>query len=102
MGTGIRETCISFSLLSSRVPQSKMSASFRAAGMTYLQFSSIAARAVRASLKPEPAAEAAKRTHEIAMTTVRTWENGEAATNPKAVKGSAEEAIQAAKVAKSS
>eukprot|EP01147_Barroeca_monosierra_P003431 gene3431-6070_t len=51
-----------------------MTASWRAAGLSYIQFSNIAARMVRSALKPEAANAAAKRAG--GNINVRLYEHG--------------------------
>eukprot|EP00053_Salpingoeca_punica_P000920 m.31004 g.31004 ORF g.31004 m.31004 type:complete len:65 (-) comp10662_c0_seq2:137-331(-) len=57
--------------------------SFRAAGLSYLRVSTIAARAVRQCLKPEFQAAAARREESIAR--LRIWQDGKPG-EPKLIK----------------
>eukprot|EP00051_Salpingoeca_urceolata_P026750 m.478482 g.478482 ORF g.478482 m.478482 type:complete len:70 (+) comp21151_c0_seq1:249-458(+) len=55
--------------------------SWRAAGLTYVQFSAIAAKHVRNALRADFTKAATKRAE--ATLTVRSWEAAEPITNPK-------------------
>ena len=58
-------------------------ASWRAAGMNYLQFSNIAARCVRRALKPEKSQNVLNREGQVMKMT--KWSNGKAAEKSEMV-----------------